>query len=155
MFELKVEYPERAEEIAIVRTTTGEAMPSVEPVVSRAELLAFQDLVRRAPVADDVVAYAVDLARRSRPSHPQAPDVVRRYVAWGAGPRAGQYLTLGAKTRALLQGRVTPDKSDVRTLAPSVLRHRMVANYEAEAARVTVDHIVTELIAAVDQGAGT
>jgi MoxR-like ATPase len=150
MFELAIEYPERAEEIAIVRMTTGEAQPTVEPVVSRAELLAFQDLVRRAPVADEVVAYAVDLARRSRPDHPQAPDVVRRYVAWGAGPRAGQYLTLGAKTRALLQGRVAPDLGDVRTLAPSVLRHRMVANYEAEAARVTVDAIVTELIAAVD-----
>ena len=154
MFELRVEYPERAEEIAIVRMTTGEAQPGVEPVVSRAELLAFQDLVRRAPVADEVVAYAVDLARRSRPDHPQAPDVVRRYVAWGAGPRAGQYLTLGAKTRALLQGRVAPDLGDVRTLAPSVLRHRMVANYEAEAARVTVDAIVAELVAAVDRDAG-
>jgi len=154
MFELRVEYPERAEEIAIVRMTTGEAQPGVEPVVSRAELLAFQDLVRRAPVADEVVAYAVDVARRSRPDHPQAPDVVRRYVAWGAGPRAGQYLTLGAKTRALLQGRVAPDLGDVRTLAPSVLRHRMVANYEAEAARVTVDAIVAELVAAVDRDAG-
>jgi MoxR-like ATPase len=150
MFELAIDYPERAEEIAIVRATTGEATGQVAPVVSRAELLAFQDLVRRVPVADQVVAYAVDIARRSRPSHPQAPDVVRRYVAWGAGPRAGQFLTLGAKTRALLQGRTAPDLSDVRTLAPSVLRHRMVANYEAEAARVTVDDIVAELVAAVD-----
>ncbi|MFN2420818.1 MAG: AAA family ATPase [Gemmatimonadota bacterium] len=154
MFELAVEYPERAEEIAIVRATTGEGVVSLEPVVTRAELLAFQDLVRRAPVSDEVVAYAVDLARRSRASHPQAPEAVRRYVAWGAGPRAGQYLTLGAKTRALLQGRVAPDRNDVRTLAPAVLRHRMVANYEAEAARVTVDDIVAELVAAVDRDAG-
>jgi MoxR-like ATPase len=153
MFELAVEYPERGEEIAIVRATTGEGAVSLEPVVSRADLLAFQDLVRRAPVSDEVVAYAVDLARRSRPAHPQAPEAVRRYVAWGAGPRAGQYLTLGAKTRALLQGRVAPDRSDVRTLASAVLRHRMVANYEAEAARVTVDDIVTELVAAVDRDA--
>jgi len=150
MFELAIDYPERAEEIAIVRATTGEPLADLEPVVSRAELLAFQDLVRRMPVSDEVVAYAVDLARRSRPSHPQAPEVVRRFVAWGAGPRAGQYLTLGAKTRALVQGRTAPDIADVRTLAPSVLRHRMVANYEAEAARVTVDGIVAELIAAVD-----
>jgi MoxR-like ATPase len=154
MFELAVEYPERAEEIAIVRATTGEGSPAIDPVVSRGELLAFQDLVRRAPVADDVVAYAVDLARRSRPAHPQAPEAVRRYVAWGAGPRAGQFLTLGAKTRALLQGRAAPDRGDVRTLVRAVLRHRMVANYEAEAARVTVEDIVAELVAAVDKDAG-
>ncbi|HUP01859.1 MAG TPA: AAA family ATPase [Gemmatimonadota bacterium] len=151
MFELAIDYPERAEEIEIVRATTGEAGPPVEPVVSRAEVLAFQDLVRRAPVAADVVAYAVDLARRSRPGHPQAPEAIRKYVGWGAGPRAGQYLTLGAKTRALLQGRMAPDRADIRTLAPAVLRHRIVANYEAEAARVTVDDIVAELVDAVDR----
>ncbi|MFN2384225.1 MAG: AAA family ATPase [Gemmatimonadota bacterium] len=154
MFELAIGYPERAEEIAIVRATTGEPAATVTPAISRAELLAFQDLVRRAPVHDEVVGYAVDLARRSRPAHPQAPDAVKRYVAWGAGPRAGQYLTLGAKARALLQGRLSPDLGDVRTLAPAVLRHRMVANYEAEAARVTVDEIIAQLVAAVDRDAG-
>jgi MoxR-like ATPase len=151
MFELAIDYPERSDEIAIVRATTGEPVAPIDPVVSRAEVLDFQDLVRRAPVADDVLAYAVDLARRSRPGHPQAPETVRKYVAWGGGPRAGQYLTLGAKTRALLQGRLAPDRADVRTLAPAVLRHRMVANYEAEAARVTVDDIIVELIAAVER----
>jgi MoxR-like ATPase len=154
MFELAVEYPERSEEIAIVRATTGETPAGVRPVVSRAEVLAFQDLVRRVPVADEVVALAVDLARRSRPDHPQAPEAVRRYVAWGAGPRAGQNLVLGAKARALLQGRAAPDEADVRTLAPAVLRHRIVPSYEAEAARVGVDEIVRALVEAVDRERG-
>jgi len=151
MFELTIDYPERGEEIAIVRSTTGEEPAAVEPVVSRADVLAYQDLVRRAPVDDEVVAYAVDLARRSRPDHPQAPDAVKRFVGWGAGPRAGQFLVLGAKTRALLQGRPAPDRTDVRTIAAAVLRHRLVPNYEAEAARVTVEEIVGELVQAVDR----
>ena len=117
-------------------------------------MLEFQDLVRRAPVPDEVVAYSVDLARRSRPDHPQAPEAVRRYVGWGAGPRAGQFLTLGAKARALLQGRLAPDLADVRTLADAVLRHRIVLNYEAEAARVGVGEVIAELVAAVDRDAG-
>jgi len=154
MFELEVRYPERAEEIEIVRATTTGPEVSIEPVVTRAEVLEFQDLVRRAPVPDQVVAYAVDIARRSRPDHPQAPEAVRRYVGWGAGPRAGQFLTLGAKARALLQGRVTPDTADVRTLAGAVLRHRIVLNYEAEAARVGVGDVIGELVAAVDRDAG-
>ncbi|HUP19344.1 MAG TPA: AAA family ATPase [Gemmatimonadota bacterium] len=154
MFELAVEYPERSEEIAIVRATTGEEPAEIRPVVSRSEVLAFQDLVRRVPVADEVVALAVDLARRSRPDHPQAPEAVRRYVAWGAGPRAGQNLVLGAKARALLQGRAAPDEADVRTLAPAVLRHRIVPSYEAEAARVGVEEIVRALVDAVDRERG-
>jgi MoxR-like ATPase len=153
MFELKIRYPERAEEIEIVRATTSGPEVLVEPVVSRAEVLAFQDLVRRAEVPDAVVAYAVDLARRSRPDHPQAPEAVRRYVAWGAGPRAGQFLTLGAKARALLQGRAAPDLADVRTLADAVLCHRIVLNYEAEAARVGVGDVIGALVEAVDHDA--
>ena len=154
MFELEIRYPERAEEIEIVRATTAGPEVRVEPVVSRAEVLEFQDLVRRAPVPEAVVAYAVDLARRSRPDHPQAPEAVRRYVGWGAGPRAGQFLTLGAKARALLQGRAAPDLVDVRTLADAVLRHRVVLNYEAEAARVGVGEVIDELVRAVDRDAG-
>jgi MoxR-like ATPase len=154
MFELEIRYPERAEEIEIVRTTTAGPEVRIEPVVSRAEVLEFQDLVRRAPVPEAVIAYAVDLARRSRPDHPQAPEAVRRYVGWGAGPRAGQFLTLGAKARALLQGRAAPDLVDVRTLADAVLRHRVVLNYEAEAARVGVGEVIDELVRAVDGDAG-
>jgi MoxR-like ATPase len=150
MFELTIGYPERVEEVAIVRATTGEAVTAVDPVVSRVELLSFQDLVRRAPADDSVVAFAVELARRSRPDHPQAPDAIREYVGWGAGPRAGQFLILGAKTRALLHGRVAPDRADVRTLAPAVFRHRLVLNYEAEAAGVTVDQLIAELVTAAD-----
>jgi MoxR-like ATPase len=151
MFALEIGYPERAEEIEIVRSTTAEPAADVEPVVSRGELLAFQDLVRRVPASDEVTSYAVELARRSRPSHPRAPEVVRRYVAWGAGPRAGQFLVLGAKARALLQGRSAPDLGDVRTLSGPVLRHRVVTNYEAEAARVSVDEVVSALVAEVDR----
>jgi len=154
MFELEIRYPERADEIEIVRTTTTGPEVRIDPVVSRAEVLEFQDLVRRAPVPEAVIAYAVDLARRSRPDHPQAPEAVRRYVGWGAGPRAGQFLTLGAKARALLQGRAAPDLVDVRTLADAVLRHRVVLNYEAEAARVGVGEVIDELIRAVDGDAG-
>ncbi len=150
MFELTIDYPERSEEIDIVRATTGEPPPRVEPVIGHEELIGFQDLVRRAPVHDEVVAFAVDLARKSRPDHPQAPEAVRQYVSWGAGPRAAQFLTLGAKARALLQGRAAPDRADVRTLAPAVLRHRLVASYEAEAARVTVDEIIADLVEAVE-----
>ncbi len=150
MFELTIGYPERVEEVAIVRATTGEAVTAVDPVVSRVELLSFQDLVRRAPADDSVVAFAVELARRSRPDHPQAPEAIREYVGWGAGPRAGQFLILGAKTRALLHGRVAPDRADVRTLAPAVFRHRLVLNYEAEAAGVTVDQLIAELVTAAD-----
>ena len=146
MFELTVDYPERAEEVAIVEATTAEATPPPEAVVPRGELLAFQDLVRRVPVDRDVVAYAVDLARRSRPSSPRAPEAVAAYVGWGAGPRAGQNLILGAKTRALLHGRIAPDRSDIRTLAGAVFRHRLVLNYEAEAAGVTIDDVVSALI---------
>ncbi|MGH7550987.1 MAG: AAA family ATPase [Gemmatimonadota bacterium] len=153
MFALEIGYPERAEEIEIVRATTGEPVAAIDRVVSRAEVLAFQDLVRRVPVDEDVAAYAVELARRSRPSHPHAPEVVRRYVAWGAGPRAGQFLVLGAKARALLQGRTAPDMGDVRTLSGPVLRHRMVTNYEAEAARVSIDEVVSALVAEVDREA--
>jgi MoxR-like ATPase len=154
MFELEIRYPERAEEIEIVRATTAGPEVAVEPVVSRADVLEFQDLVRRAPVPDVVVAYAVDLARRSRPDHPQAPEAVRQYVGWGAGPRAGQFLTLGAKARALLQGRPVPDRADVRTLAGAVLRHRIVLNYEAEAARVGVDDVIERLVEDVDRDGG-
>ncbi len=154
MFALEIGYPERAEEIEIVRSTTAEPAAAVEPVVSRAELLAFQDLVRRVPASDEVMSYAVELARRSRPPHPRAPEVVRRYVAWGAGPRAGQFLVLGAKARALLQGRSAPDLGDVRTLAGPVLRHRVVTNYEAEAGRVSVDEVVSALVAEVDRDSG-
>jgi MoxR-like ATPase len=154
MFALEIGYPERAEEIEIVRSTTAEPPAAIEPVVSRPELLAFQDLVRRVPANESVTSYAVELARRSRPSHPRAPDVVRRFVAWGAGPRAGQYLVLGAKARALLQGRTAPDLGDVRTLSGPVLRHRVVTNYEAEAARVSVDEVVSALVAEVDRDGG-
>lgn len=146
MFELTVDYPERSEEVAIVESTTREPLGPVEPAVSRAELLAFQDLVRRVPVDPDVVSFAVDLARRSRPAAPQASKAVRAYVSWGAGPRAAQFLVLGAKTRSLLHGRPSPDRNDVRTLARAVFRHRLVLNYEAEAAGVTIEDVVTDLV---------
>ena len=116
-------------------------------VLTGEEILQLQRLVRRVPVSDPVIAYAVALARRTRPSEPDAPSFVKGWVSWGAGPRASQYLTLGAKTRAILLGRKTPTPADVRAVARAVLRHRIVTNFNAEAEGVDSIQIIDRLIA--------
>jgi MoxR-like ATPase len=146
MFSLQVDYPNRDEEIRVVdETTTRE--PSVPDIVfSRDQILAFQSLVRRVPVSRHVTEYAVTLARSSRPKEPGAPQIVRDYVEWGAGPRASQYLILAAKTRALLRGSGAPHSSDVRAVAPSVLRHRIIPNYQAAGENLNSSEIVAHLL---------
>jgi MoxR-like ATPase len=142
MFELRVGYPTRDEEEQIVSATTGEASSAVAPVLSAEELAALQRLVRRLPASPTVVRYAVDLARATRPGETDAKADVKRYVSWGAGPRASQYLVLGAKARAAMDGRAAPDLDDVRAVALSVLRHRVVLNFQAEAEGMSVERLL-------------
>jgi len=147
MLELRVDYPTRAEEEAIVEQTTGEARAPLQPVLDAESVLAMQALVRRIPVGRTLIRAAVALARMTRPADPDAPAFIREYVEWGAGPRASQYLVLGAKARAAMAGRPMADLDDVRTVAPAVLRHRIVTNFAAEAADRTSEDLVRELVA--------
>jgi len=147
MFQVLVGYPTAAEEERIVAETTGAADVRLEPVLSGAEIMELQRLVRRVPASEHVVRYAVELARSTRPGDPKAAEFVNRWLAWGAGPRASQYLIIGAKTRAVLRGRFAPGIDDVRAVAPAVLRHRLVTNFNAEADGVRPDRIVADLLA--------
>ncbi len=142
MFELRVDYPSRDEEETIVAATTGDTTAVIAPVLPAARLLELQHLVRRLPAPPSVVAYAVRLARSTRPAAAEATADVKRYVSYGAGPRASQYLVLGAKARAAMDGRAIPDIDDVQSVALSVLRHRIVVNFQAEAEGVGVERLI-------------
>ena len=146
MFELRIGYPGREEEERVAMETTGAPRDLVEAVVSGEELCELQGLVRRVPAPPTLVAHAVRLVRSTRPEDAEAPEVTRSLVSWGAGPRASQYLVLGAKARAAMDGRGVPDLDDVRAVAPWVLRHRVVPNFEAEAEGRSAESIVAELI---------
>jgi MoxR-like ATPase len=152
MYQVMVAYPSAAEEERIVAETTGAVEAVLGTALSGAEILELQRLVRRVPAAEHVVRYAVELVRATRPTEAAAPDFVRRWLAWGAGPRASQYLILGAKTRAVLHGRYAPGVDDVRAVAPAVLRHRLVTNFNAEADGVKTDRIVSDLLALAGEG---
>jgi MoxR-like ATPase len=145
MFMITVGYPSEAEEREIVETTTSAYQPTLERVLGADEILRLQGLVRRVPVPDHVVEYAVRLARMTRPVD-GSPDFVRNWVSWGAGPRASQYLVLGAKTRAVLDGRYAPETEDVRSVALPVLKHRIVTNFNAEAEGVSSTDLVERLL---------
>jgi len=147
MLELRVGYPTRAEEEAVVEQTTGGRKAVVKPVLDAVELHAMQDLVRRVPVSKGLISAAVALARMTRPKDAEAPGFVREFVEWGAGPRASQYLVLGAKARAAMEGRPMADLDDVKAVAPYVLRHRVVTNFAAEAAERSSDDLIRELLA--------
>lgn len=146
MFNLWLDYPSHQEEVQIVKSTTSMFTPQPSHVLSGSEIMFYQDLVRRVPVADNVIEYAVRLATRSRPKSDGAPKFVSDWLSWGAGPRASQYLILGAKTRAILSRRHTPDIDDVRKMAGPVLRHRIVPNFNAEADGVSAIDIVDRLV---------
>lgn len=145
MFEIRVDYPTEDEEFEIVRQTTVASNVSIEKVLGYEEWLSLQSLVRRVPVADSVIRYAMQFARLTRQGE-STPDFIRQYVSWGAGPRASQYLILGAKSRAILHGRPYVSIEDVQAVAPCVLRHRILTNFNAEAEGVTPDAIVKKLI---------
>lgn len=148
MFNVVVAYPSEDDEYEIVRTTTSGPTAQVDHVLNADNLIEMQSLVRKVPVAPFVARYALRLARASRPKEAGAPDFVTNYVTWGAGPRASQYLVLGAKARAVLHGRPFASTEDVQAVAPPVLRHRILLNYNAEADGVNPDEIVRRLIAA-------
>lgn len=146
MFNIWVDYPTYEEELAVVKATTGDRQPELKPVMGADEILFYQGLVRRLPITDNVMEYAVKLATRTRPGMNGTPDVINAHVSWGAGPRASQYLVMAAKGHALANGRFSPDIADVQAVALPILRHRLVRNYKAEAEGVTVDHIVSRIL---------
>jgi MoxR-like ATPase len=146
MLELRVGYPSRAEEEQIVERTTGSRAGTVRPVLDAAALVEMQDLVRRIPVSKELISASVRLARLTRPHDPDAPAFVKEFVEWGAGPRASQYLVLGAKARAAMAGRPMADLDDVKEIARQVLRHRLVTNFAAEAAERSADDLIQELL---------
>ncbi len=146
MFHIGIDYPDLNDEVDIVLNSTSAYKPQLQRVLGADTILRLQDLVRRVPATRSVVRYAAQLSQRSRPGHPQAPDFVRDWVNWGAGPRASQYLILGAKARAIMHGRFAASVTDVKALAPSVLRHRILTNFNAEAEGMTSLDIVRRLL---------
>jgi len=146
LFQINVPYPSEEEERRIIVRTTGAPLGPMEKVLKADDLVSFQDLVRRVPVADNVVEKAVAFVRKTRPKEPGAPEFIRENVTWGAGPRAAQALILGAKARCLLLGRGTPSWEDAAALAAPVLRHRLVLSFRAEADNVTADDLVKKLL---------
>jgi len=145
MFSIHVGYPSAEEEREIVESTTSAYVPELSKVLSGADIIELQRLIRRVPVSDHVLDYAVRLARSTRPTE-DSPEFVRDWVSWGAGPRASQYLVLGAKTRAIIRGKLAPETEDVRAVAGPVLRHRIVTNFNAEADGVSSQLIVDRLV---------
>lgn len=146
LFNVLVDYPTEDEEFQIVRQTTAETTLQISKSLSQQEIGALQQFVRRVPVADHVIRYAMQFTRLSRNRSPDTPDFVRKYVSWGAGPRASQYLVLGAKARAVLHGRTFASTEDVRAVARPVLRHRLMTNFNAEAEGIRPDTIIERLI---------
>jgi MoxR-like ATPase len=148
MFSIWLDYPSFEEELSIVKNTTSDTKVELKKVLNAEEILYFQNLVRKIPVPDNVMEYAVKLAVKTRANSPLAPQIVKDYLTWGAGPRASQNLVIGAKCHALINGKFSPDIEDVRAVAPGVLRHRIVRNYKAEADGYSVDAIIEELMKA-------
>ena len=147
MFNTWVDYPTYAEELSVVKATTADAVATVNAVITGEEIAHFQQLIRRMPIADNVLEYAVGLVGKTRPGRERATDDVNAYLSWGAGPRASQYLVVGAKVNAALNGKYSPDIEDVRAVATPILRHRIVRNYKAEAEGHTVERIIEGLLA--------
>jgi len=149
MFMVLVDYPSLKEERQIIKATTAELKGDVHAVLSGEDILALQRIVRKIPVSDHVVGYAVNLARATRPADPTAPDFIKNYITWGSGPRAAQYMVLGAKSLALLHGRYNVSCEDVRQVAKPVLRHRLFTNFNADAEGLTPDKLVDRLLGTV------
>jgi MoxR-like ATPase len=146
MFQVTLDYPSFAEEVNIVKSTTGASTVNLTKVLSAEEILQFQELVRRVPVPDNVLEYAVGLVQKTRPNTAGAASVANQFIAYGAGPRASQYLVLGAKCHALLRGKYSPDIEDVKAMALPVLRHRIMRNYKAEAEGIQQDALIKQLL---------
>ena len=152
MFSLYLDYPSYEEELEIVRSTTSEYEPALSVVINAQKIIQLQKLARRVPVSDHVVSYAVKLVGMTRPSNESSPDYIKQWLTWGAGPRASQYLTIGAKTRAILDGRPTPEIEDIRFVARSVLRHRIVTSFNAAAEGISAVDVVDRLLEDIGKG---
>lgn len=146
MFNILLEYPSYQSEVEIVKSTTSNQLPQVNQVLTAQEIKFYQDLVRKVPIADNVVEYAVNIAHKTRPNTSQAAEISNEYLEWGAGPRASQYLVVAAKCNALINGKYSPDIEDIQATAKPILRHRIVRNFKAEAEGVSVDQIIEELL---------
>lgn len=146
MFNIWVDYPSYVEELAIVKATTADTKINLRKVLTGEEIINYQELIRRIPVADNVLEYAVKLVGKTRVNNPGVPQITKDFITWGAGPRASQYLVVGAKCHAALQGKYSPDIEDVKAVAKAILRHRLVRNYRAEAEGYTMDRIIDELL---------
>ena len=146
MMNVWVDYPTLNDEIQIVKSTTTNAVPQISSVISGQEIVFYQQLIRKMPVPDNVIEYAVKLVAKTRPQNELAPEMVNNFLSWGAGPRASQFLIVGAKCVAALKGKYSPDIEDVRAVAVPILRHRIVRNYKAEAEGYTVEKIIGELL---------
>ena len=146
MFNIKIDYPDHEEEVAIVKSTTSGIDNELNIIIGREDLLLYQDLVRRVPIADNVIEFAVDLVSKTRPQSDKAFAAVSGWIEWGAGPRASQYLVLGAKARAVLDGRPAPEIDDIKAMARPVLRHRLITNFNAEAEGLNTDDILSILL---------
>jgi MoxR-like ATPase len=146
MFSIHLEYPTFEEEVEVVKKTTSNDIQEISPTFSSSEILAIQQLIRRIPVADNVVEYAVSLVAKTRPNGKNATDFVKNYIDWGAGPRASQNLILAAKASAVITGKFSPDIKDVKAVAIPILSHRVVKNYKAEAEGISISQIITSLL---------
>ena len=151
MFKVIIDYPEENEEVQIVSSTTGIEQPNLEGVMSGEDILNLNQVVRRVPIAENVVQYAVKIVRATRPRGSDATDFVTKWVRWGAGPRAGQYLTLGAKARAIMLGRFNASCEDIRSVAYAVLRHRILTNFNAEAEGIDSNTVIQRLLETVEE----
>jgi MoxR-like ATPase len=146
MFNIVLDYPSYEEEVQVVKNTTSAVKQTVNKVISAEEIIYFQQLIRRVPIADNVLEYAVKLVNKTRPNREGTPDIVNNYIAWGAGPRAAQYLVLGAKCNAAMKGKYSPDIEDVKAVAEPILRHRVFKNYKAEAEGYSIEKIIREIL---------
>jgi len=146
MFNIILDYPSAAEEKKIVTLTTGYNTAIINQIINKEKIIAYQDVIRKIPVAENVISYAVDLVGKTRNNKPTAADPVKKFIAYGAGPRASQYLVLGAKTHALMNGKLSQDIEDIQAIAKMVLRHRLVKNYKAEAEGISTDSIIEQLL---------
>ena len=154
MFMVMVNYPPREDELEILKRTTGAAEQRVKKVINARRILELQEIVRRVPVGDHVYAFVLDLIRATRPNEPGAGDFVRHWLSWGAGPRAGQYMILAGKARALMQGRLYVTIEDIEAVAAPVLRHRIIPNFNAEAEGISVEQIIEKIITLIPRGKG-
>jgi MoxR-like ATPase len=146
MFNIALTYPSFEEELKIVKVTTQDTETQINKVLDKSEIIAFQHLVRRMPVTDNVISYAVNLVASSRPNGNKAPDIIKEYISWGAGPRASQALVLAAKAHAAISGKYAPDIEDVKAIALPVLRHRIIRNFKAEAEGISLESIVAKIL---------